>query len=405
MHTHSDSGLVDVGGLDASERKARSAAARLSKRLRRWWTQQTTILVEDEVVDAGSGRAQIRLVVPLVSPVLIIPALVLRHEPENVVALLSLVYGAAALLYGLLAGLVERRVASGFWIQLLNGLVYAALISAVLWTFLTFEHPRPHLHWVVFFLYFLLIGSTGLSDDPRQPVSAGAFSIIGYFAVIPLVERAAAAGSPMAVRVMTELGWVANGAKIALLVGATLMAIASAKRGRTVRRMSLRDGLTGLLNRHAFDQCLERLAKRAQRTGRPMTIAMIDIDHFKRLNDAHGHATGDAVLRWVAAWLRRSFRSSDVVARYGGEEFVVAFLDSDDDRLCTRLDLIRQGIERATLEAQDSGLAIRVTVSTGIAWLPGDGDSVTDVLACADERLYAAKAAGRNCIVGARVGD
>ena len=107
----------------------------------------------------------------------------------------------------------------------------------------------------------------------------------------------------------------------------------------------------------------------------------------------------------MAAWLRRSFRSSDVVARYGGEEFVVAFLDSDDDRLCTRLDQIRQGIERATLEAQDSGLAIRVTVSTGIAWLPGDGDSVSDVLACADKRLYAAKAAGRNCIVGARVGD
>lgn len=77
---------------------------------------------------------------------------------------------------------------------------------------------------------------------------------------------------------------------------------------------------------------------------------MIDIDHFKAINDNYGHAAGDAVLRWMASWLKRSFRASDLVARYGGEEFVVAFPDSDDERIADRLEELRQGIEQSTLQ-------------------------------------------------------
>jgi diguanylate cyclase (GGDEF)-like protein len=177
------------------------------------------------------------------------------------------------------------------------------------------------------------------------------------------------------------------------------MASASAARGRALRRISLRDGLTGLLNRHAFDQCLERVARRAERSRGSMTLAMIDIDHFKRLNDALGHAAGDAVLRWVASWLLRCFRTTDVVARFGGEEFVVAFLDSDEEGLRPRLETLRQGIASTRLRHVASDAEIGITVSMGIARFPDDGARVAEVLARADDRLYAAKRAGRNRIV------
>ena len=402
MRHTSEPALLAVGTLEGTDpSETGSARLRLLVRLHRWFRQQTAARVEDEVVDAGAERSTVRLVMPVVAPILAVPALLVLREPGNVGALACLVCGTAAMVYGALSEAVERRLSNPFWIHLLNAAVFAGLISAVLWTFLTFEHPRPHTHWIVFFVYFLLIGSTGLSDDPRQPVCAGAFSIIGYLAVLPLVREAAAGGSPMALRLAPEFEWVANATKVALMGAATVLAVACAQRGRTVRRLSLRDGLTGLLNRHAFDQCLRRLAKRAEQRGRPMIIAMIDIDHFKELNDTWGHPTGDAVLRWVGAWLHRSFRSTDVVARYGGEEFVVAFLDTEDDRVCDRLERLRHNIEHTRLRGLDLDLDLGVTVSIGVARLPSDGPTVEAVLGLADDCLYRAKDRGRNRIVDA----
>jgi diguanylate cyclase (GGDEF)-like protein len=171
-----------------------------------------------------------------------------------------------------------------------------------------------------------------------------------------------------------------------------------------LRRTSLRDGLTGLLNRHAFDRCLERVARRARRGRRSLSIAMIDIDHFKDLNDTHGHALGDAVLRWVASRLQGSVRVTDVVARYGGEEFVVAFLDTEENRLAPRLETLRRTIERTHLRHAAGGGDVRIRVSMGIAHLPRDGANVAEVLSRADERLYRAKEGGRNRIVDADAG-
>jgi diguanylate cyclase (GGDEF)-like protein len=400
MQLDSESGLLVSRALGGAPSGGMGRSEPLARRLRNWLRRQTAPRLEDAVVGPGGGRPPVRLVLPLVSPVLLVPAALLLREPGNAGAFVALVGGGFAIAYAAVAEVAERRVRNPFWIQLFNSLVYAVLISAMLWAFLVFDHPRPHSHWIIFFLYFLLIGASGLSDDPRQCVGTGAFSVIGYLGVLPILHGTAAAGdSAMAVRLAPEFEWVANSAKVALLLGATVMASASAARGRALRRISLRDGLTGLLNRHAFDQCLERVAGRAERSRGSMTLAMIDIDHFKRLNDALGHAAGDAVLRWVASWLLRCFRTTDVVARFGGEEFVVAFLDSDDEGLRPRLETLRQGIERTRLRHIASDSEIGVTVSMGIARFPDDGASVAEALACADERLYAAKRAGRNRIV------
>jgi len=368
-------------------------------RLRDWWRKETARIIEDEAMerDDMAGRP-IRMVLPVVLPVLAVAAVVMLREPDNVVALTCLALGAVAITYGVLADWIEQRVA-GSWVPLMNTAVYALMISLELWFFLTIDHPRLHLHWVIFFLYFLLIGASGLSDDPRQPVAAGIYSIAGYAIVVSLFLNTAAAGtSPMAVAIAPEFEWVGNAAKIGLLAAATFTGAASARRGRAVRRLSLRDGLTGLLNRRAFDRCLAHLAQRAERTGDPLTIAMIDIDRFKQLNDTHGHPSGDAVLRWAAESLTRNFRATDLICRYGGDEFVVAFVDSDNLAvLVSRLECLREEIEQAWLRTS-GGESIDVTVSIGIAQAPRDGSVFENVLSRADERLYEAKHAGRNRI-------
>lgn len=118
-----------------------------------------------------------------------------------------------------------------------------------------------------------------------------------------------------------------------------------------------------------------------------------------RIEDEYGHQTGDDVLRGVAAWLLRGFRTTDLVARYGGEEFVVAFPDTVDREIDERLEELRNNIDNHGLRARGSDESACVTVSIGAARLPADGTSVQDVLALADSRLYAAKNDGRNRVV------
>ena len=379
---------------------SRPGGQRLLRALRYWWKQQHVFHLEDEVVTGGRSRVSLKVVLPLVFPVLAVLAVLVWREPENEVAFISLVYATSAIVFAMAAEVVDQRLSQPFWMQAASGAVYATIITALLLTFVTFPHPRLHTHWIIFFLYFLLIGGMGLSDDPRQPIVAGLFSVVGYLCVVVLLHQAARAGSQMAISLAPEFEWVANSSKLALISATTFLAATSASRGRLLRRTSLSDGLTGLLNRHAFDQCLGSVARRASQSGCRMTVAMIDIDHFKRINDSHGHVVGDAVLRWTASWLKRSFRSSDLVARYGGEEFVVAFLDSDHERIEDRLELLRRGIECSTLRQGVDGPEIKLSVSIGTARTSHAGEDPAAVLARADERVYQAKRAGRNRIVG-----
>ena len=368
------------------------------ERFWRWWRARNTERPEDTLLYGGDadGRQPIRYALPLVGPVVLIMMLVVLREPENATALAAAWFGAGAILYGALAASIEARRGASFWLHLVHCAVYSGIITGILIFFLLVEHPRMHAHWIVFFLYFLLIGAMGLARDPRIAIASGAASIIGYLCAHLVVHHAARSGVPTAAALVTEFGWMASSAKVAILAGMTLTATASARRGMAVRRLSIRDPLTGLLNRGAFDVCLEIQAHKATRRARPLSIAMIDIDHFKNLNDTHGHPAGDAVLTWVAGWLRGSVRETDLVARYGGEEFVVAFVDSDHERLDERLESWRRSIAASAVRTADSEAEIHLTVSIGIARYPGDAQSPTGALMRADERLYEAKRAGRN---------
>lgn len=156
------------------------------------------------------------------------------------------------------------------------------------------------------------------------------------------------------------------------------------------------DKLTGLFNRRYVDDFLQREIETSKRHDRPLTIALADIDHFKRVNDSHSHAIGDKVLYRVAEILTNRCRKTDVVARYGGEEFLLCFPDTSAEfaeQICSQ---IRYAIERT--DWSDIGLGFRLTISFGIAEV-GIDSRRTSVLSDADTRLYQAKHKGRNRIV------
>jgi len=156
------------------------------------------------------------------------------------------------------------------------------------------------------------------------------------------------------------------------------------------------DGLTGLANRCVLEDQLLREWDSCHRRGTPLTVVIVDLDHFKAINDTYGHPTGDEVLRQTARTLARSVRSSDLVGRYGGEEFVVV---APDCALAAAIILAQRF--RANLAEQmivGGGSEIRVTASLGIATTNGTNNSPTELLRQADETLYQAKRSGRNAI-------
>jgi diguanylate cyclase (GGDEF)-like protein/PAS domain S-box-containing protein len=162
----------------------------------------------------------------------------------------------------------------------------------------------------------------------------------------------------------------------------------------TLRVESIRDQLTGLYNRRHMEASLEREAYRALRLHTPVGLIMLDVDHFKRLNDTYGHEAGDVVLRELGNLLRASIRGEDIACRYGGEEFLLILPDASLESLKQRAEDIREKVKNLRIAYQNKILSI--TVSLGVAVLPDHGPSVDDALKAADKALYQAKADGRN---------
>lgn len=155
------------------------------------------------------------------------------------------------------------------------------------------------------------------------------------------------------------------------------------------------DALTLLANRRAFDDELARRFAEFRRQGRKFSLTMVDVDHFKKFNDTHGHQAGDEVLRTVARLLRRKMREMDVVARYGGEEFVIIHPGTSPQDACRAAMRAREAVEKAQITFD--GKELRVTASLGVAELM-DGEDAAALVARADKALYACKAGGRNCV-------
>ena len=161
-----------------------------------------------------------------------------------------------------------------------------------------------------------------------------------------------------------------------------------------VQQTALRDHLTGLLTHRAFQDQLEQSVLEASRYNQPLSIILVDVDHFKSINDTHGHQAGDLVLQGLAHVMDQGVRPVDIIARYGGEEFAVLLLQTTHRAATSVAEQIRRALAEQVFEV--SGKTIRITASFGVATFPEDATSGQQLFRQADQRLYKAKSSGRN---------
>lgn len=190
---------------------------------------------------------------------------------------------------------------------------------------------------------------------------------------------------------------------LSLLANMAAFAIERAKLMETTRVQAITDELTKLYNlRHFLNRLTEEI-ERSKRYKRPLTLAMIDVDHFKNYNDTFGHLKGNKVLKKVALIMEKESREGDIVARYGGEEFAIIMPETDIKKASVFAERIRVKIEKGLSNVEQYGVC--VTISVGLASYPEDADDAASLVEKADDALYLAKKDGRNCvrIVKARV--
>jgi diguanylate cyclase (GGDEF)-like protein len=182
------------------------------------------------------------------------------------------------------------------------------------------------------------------------------------------------------------------------------LALGNAFELRRLRELASIDELTGLANRRQFGVAIELEVQRARRYDRPMSLVLLDLDHFKTYNDTCGHQAGDRALAKVGELLRTTFREVDVVARYGGEEFAVILPETSARSAQSppnpfpSLERLRKRIEETEFPGAEKLPGGKLTISGGVACFPDDAGTVEDLIREADRSLYASKAKGRNTI-------
>lgn len=383
--------------------KAAAAATRTPwNHFRRRWSEWMVGRPEDLLIaglwTAGESRTALYLGLLLL---LVLPAGIgLGLGPTDAAGRFVLVAAAVAAVFSASEFEVQRRSRGVALLPVIAGLVYgvavSAVFAAVLWAAPAEIWTR---HAIVFLVFPLLVLAAGLRGDPRLCVATGLFASLGFLSVVAAAPMLAASDPEKSATLVSQLDATNVVVQVLILLLATAFATASAARERTLRRIAHCDPLTGLIREETFTRCLEREARRSVRADLPLTIAIIDLDRFRQLNEAHGHPFGDAILRWVADLLRESVRNTDLVARLAGERFGVAFLDSEHPALVSRLEALRREVAEVQIHRTGLPEPVRLTVSAGLARFPREGTRVEEVMGTALERLHAAKRAGRDRVV------
>jgi two-component system cell cycle response regulator len=321
---------------------------------------------------------------------------------------------AVTLTASIIAVVIWRLLARGRWrpwIAFASSAFDVTMISTALLSFYLVSSPLAGINSTVTFeMYFLAITATSLRYDARVCIVAGALAIAQYGVLWLVASLTHDLGDPAFATVTGPYVPIDLSTRMILLGIATLLAVTLVRRAQRLLYLAARDRLSGLFNRRHFDRAFADAMAIAGRTGQPLSVAILDIDHFKRINDVHGHAVGDLAIRAVADRLLTAMRRTDVVARYGGEEFVVLMPNTPPDGALQRIESIRAELA-ATPVPFSAGSTVSIDFSAGVAGMPADGTMVRSrasggvvtpeaLLIRADERLLSAKRAGRGRCVG-----
>lgn len=286
-------------------------------------------------------------------------------------------------------GLLALVVAVGLWVDQpawrhLHAVVNFGVLA---WLYFAtardlYRHGRDDLH-----LRFPLLLALPLL------LGAAAFAGRALKALLAPESVAAEMETHSALNVGSALSYVV----LVLMLHATLIALVTARLVSDLRRLSRHDGLTGMLNRRAIEEALDAQIQRSRRSGEVFALMMLDVDHFKAINDRHGHTVGDLALKHAAALLRSGLRDVDRLGRYGGEEFLLLLPGLPLAQAHPVAERLREQLMSRPLVY--GGTTIELSVSIGVADWNGDAAELPRVLALADAALYRAKAAGRNRVV------
>jgi two-component system, cell cycle response regulator len=369
--------------------------------LKSLWSRPDAVLAE-----AGAAGelfvAKIRL--SLATILLLIPVINTLFFPverkEGIVGL-SLVSGT--FLLSIVFYLLISREYNPAWLSFASCALDVTLVSGALALFLILNEPHTAVNSkVVFEGYFLAIGATSLRYDKRVCVTAGLLAVGEYLAIVYFAathwDLNSSIYSPYPYGLF---GWSAQISRLIIMLLAAAISLSLVSRSQRLLQLATSDSLTALFNRGYVDDRLAIELGRARRYGKLLTIAVIDADHFKALNDAHGHPVGDLVLQKIGAILRESCRQSDTVGRYGGEEFVVLLPETDIETAQRKVEYLRDLVARTAIELGATGERVQITISAGLASFPQDGQEAAELFALADERMFQAKREGRNRVVAA----
>ncbi|MFN8572786.1 MAG: GGDEF domain-containing protein [Gemmatimonadaceae bacterium] len=365
------------------------------------WKELLSAPTDRALIDAGvAGEllvARVRFWLSVVIVLVPVMSLIVNPRgPENLIAM------GATLISFLAAAIILRVVRSSTRVPhlgVLTSVLDVTLVSGTQLAFLIQGMPSTAVNSrTAFMAYFLALGATCLRWDVRICMTAGALAVVQYLGIV------AAAASRWPATLTEDLighgqfDWGQQFGRVVFLAAFTVVAMAIIRQSVRLRFTSTHDALTGISNRAYFEERLEEELLRSRRSGLPVSLALVDLDHFKAVNDAHGHDAGDAALRSVAGVLRNAVRGSDIVARWGGEEFVLVLPETGSSDAFRKVDLLRAAVAASAIRLPN-GDTIRFTLSGGVAAAPSDGDTLQTLFAAADERLRQAKASGRDRVV------
>lgn len=278
----------------------------------------------------------------------------------------------------------------------------ASLVTTALIGFALVSSPLDALNSTVTFeIYFLAIAATSLRYDPRVCLAIGGLAVAQYGGLWFVMAALYDLRDPALVTDSGAYVALDQVTRLILLGVAVLLSTTLVRRAQRLQDVSTRDRLTGLYNRLHFERALEVEIARAMRYDRPLALAILDVDHFKAINDEYGHAAGDRVLRALSERLAASLRRTDVVARHGGEEFVILMTETTAAQATERIEQLRRTIAAEGVEVE-GGRSLAIGFSAGVAGMSGRDDRMgaATLLDRADARLLAAKRTGRGRTIG-----